>query len=117
VQRTDVVAAAERFEGAQLERPAQMAESNAGWNRRTGLGQLRGNARHSSIRDGQKNDVRRRGFEASHELGDPVSRPDQLNSVAGSTKGPCQAAAQVAAAGDDQPQLRRRTRKRSTWRA
>ena len=100
--------AAERFEGAQLERPAHMAEGNAGWNRRTGFGDLRGNARHSSIRDGQKNDVRRRGLEVSDELGDPVPRPDQLNPVAGGTQRSRQAAAQVAAAGDDQPQWCRR---------
>jgi hypothetical protein len=108
VQRTDRVTAAERLEGAQLERAAQMAEGNAGWNRRTGFGQLRGNARYGSVRDGQKNDVRRRGLEVSDELRDPVPRRDQLNPVAGGTKGPRQAAAEVAAAGDDQPQWCRR---------
>jgi hypothetical protein len=58
MKRADRVAVRQGLEGAKLERAAQVAEGNARWNRRTGFGQLRGNARHRPIRYGQKNYVR-----------------------------------------------------------
>jgi len=60
VKRAERVSVPESPEGAKLERTAQVGEGNAGWNRPTVFCKRRSNARHRSVRDGQKNDVRRR---------------------------------------------------------